>query len=516
MDQDNRNRRRLRWWPVLGILALAAGALAWIWLAPADSRQVRVMQSLMAFFATFILLVLWLLLASGLRWWQRLVSFACVLGLVAFLAVSLEVRQVSGDVVPRFAFKWTPRPDERLATDIAPSRAATGTASRDSFPQFLGPQRNATITGVALATDWQASPPRRLWRRAVGAGNSGVVIANGLAITQEQRGEEEMTVAYDLLSGEPRWAHGTATRHQNPLSGDGPCATPAVADGKVYALGATGFLSALELTTGERIWSRNVLTDAEASKPQYGLCTSPLIDGDQVVVVSGGNGALRAYALADGTPRWADGRYRAAYASPTRVELAGTPQIVVFHNGGESGDVTGHGLDGTPLWSVTWPRVERTSQPLLLPGDRLFLSSGYGAGAKVFQLASDGDRWTAELVWQAKSLKAKLTQVVYRDGYIFGLDDGILVAIDAETGARSWKRGRYGHGQVLLVGDVILVLSEKGAVALVAADPQAYRELGRIDAIDGRTWNTPALAGRYLVVRNTQEATCFELPTASG
>ncbi len=556
--QPSQSPRRIRWWPAVLVLLLAVSALAWVWISPADSRQVRVMSSMMVGAVTFLLLIAWMLFVSGLRWWQRLALFAAAIAAIVGLALSLEVREVSGDVVPHLSFKWTKRPDERLAQDLptASTAAAQPAGSADTtattgndFPQFLGPHRNATVPGVTLARDWSTQPPEEVWRREVGAGNSGFVVAGGLAITQEQRGDDEMVVAYDLLTGEPRWSYAAATRHVSPLSGDGPCATPLVAPqvegGTVYTLGATGHLAAIDLHQGTARWTRNVLEEAGAKKPEYGLCTSPLLvvrdvteaspdddsEGEQrtevsVVVVTGagGDASLVAYDAATGDPRWAAGNYRAGYASPTLMTLGGRDQIVIFHGGSEnltpSRDVTGHALDGQPLWHASWPRVQRTSQPVPLPGDRLFVSSGYGAGAKVFDFAAFGqeaaagdESWAPPVVWENTSLKAKLTQVVYRDGYLYGLDDGILVSVDAETGERAWKRGRYGHGQTLLVGgELLLILSEKGVVALVEAVPEAYNELGRFDALDGRTWNTPALAGPYLIVRNTREAVCYRLP----
>ena len=349
-----------------------------------------------------------------------------------------------------------------------------------------------------------------------------------------------MIVAYDLRTGTPRWSHSTPTRHQSPLSGDGPCATPTIAGTSIFAVGATGRLTALELASGPEIWSREILADVGAGKPEYGLCSSPLVIDDHVsatsadaasdgatpdgtltglpsinrtvIVVTGGRGALRAYDAATGTPRWSDGEYKAAYTSPAMITLAGAPQIVVFHGGGPDGDITGHALDGRPLWHRPWPRVQRTSQPVLLPDDRLLISSGYGAGAEVFVVREQGGTFTTETVWASKAIKAKFTQVVHRNGYLYGLDDGILVAVDAATGDRAWKRGRYGHGQILLFDETILVLSEKGEIAVVDASPDAYREVARIPAINGRTWNTPAFANPYLIVRNPQEAAAFKLP----
>jgi outer membrane protein assembly factor BamB len=116
-------------------------------------------------------------------------------------------------------------------------------------------------------------------------------------------------------------------------------------------------------------------------------------------------------------------------------------------------------------------------------------------------------------VWESLSMKAKFTNVVHRNGTLYGLDDGILAAVDVETGKRLWKGGRYGHGQTILAGDLLVVQAEDGDVALVEATPEAHRELGRLPALSGKTWNAPALAGPYLLVRNDVEAACYRLPT---
>lgn len=505
--------RGVRWWPAAAILLLAAGAWVWIWwIQEAPARQQRVMQTMLLVPATFVLLVLWLLLFSRLRWRLRLGVFAVVAVLVAAAAFTLELRSFSGDVVPHFAFKWSPKQDPTLTTELpaAAGAAPAGDAGGD-FPQFLGPQRNATVGGLELARDWQAEPPEELWRRPIGAGHSGFAVAGGIAVTHEQRGEREMVVAYDLLSGAVLWSHGVEARYESPLAGDGPRATPAIAGDTVYALGATGILSALDLRRGELRWSADLLAGGDAKMPAYGFSGSPLVLDDVVVVVAGGDGrALRAYDRTTGELRWAAGSYDAAYASPLVATIAGVRQIVVFNQQG----LTGHALDGAVLWQTPWPSsTERASQPVPLPGDRLFVSSGYGVGGKLFQLRrDDAGTFHVDLLWESTKLKTKFTQAVYRDGYLYGLDDGILACVDVATGERAWKGGRYGHGQILLVGDLILVSTEKGEVALVEARPDAYVELARIPAIEGKTWNNPALAGPYLLVRNSQEAACFKLP----
>ena len=147
-----------------------------------------------------------------------------------------------------------------------------------------------------------------------------------------------------------------------------------------------------------------------------------------------------------------------------------------------------------------------------LPGDRVFVSSGYGIGCKLFQIERNGQNdLQASLIWETPRLKAKFTNVVHLDGYIYGLDDGVLVCLDLGNGQRKWKRGRYGHGQVILAGDLLLVQAESGDVALVKVDPEAFKEVARFPALEDKTWNNPVLAGPYLLVRNDREAVCYEL-----
>ena len=154
------------------------------------------------------------------------------------------------------------------------------------------------------------------------------------------------------------------------------------------------------------------------------------------------------------------------------------------------------------------------AQPVVLPGDRLFVSTGYGIGSKLLQIeADDSGGLHAELIWESRRLKAKFTQVVHRDGFMYGLDDGVLVSLDLRDGERRWKHGRYGHGQILLVDDLLLVQSERGEVILVAASPERHTELGRFQAVEGMSWATPALAGDLLIVRSEGEAACYRLPT---
>ncbi len=151
---------------------------------------------------------------------------------------------------------------------------------------------------------------------------------------------------------------------------------------------------------------------------------------------------------------------------------------------------------------------------MVVPGDRVFVSKGYSQGATLQQIRRDSDgKFTVDPIWQSRTvMKTKFTNVVVYGDYVYGLSDGVLECIELGTGNRKWKKGRYGHGQILLVGDVILVQAESGEVYLVAANPEQFVELTKFQAIEGKTWNNPALSGDMLLVRNSEEAACYALP----
>jgi outer membrane protein assembly factor BamB len=229
-----------------------------------------------------------------------------------------------------------------------------------------------------------------------------------------------------------------------------------------------------------------------------------------------------AYDLATGKVRWAAGNRQASYSSPVLATLAGERQIVMVNEK----FITAHRVDdGTVLWEYPWvdeaDSSATTTQPIPLEGDRLFLSKGYGVGSSLLHIVRGTDgKLAAEPLWDPpikRVMKTKFSNVVVRDGYAYGLDDALLSCIKLETGKVAWKKRRtpeFGHGQLLLVGDVILVLSETGELAAIEATPEKYHELASIPALDSTdtTWNTPAFAPPFLLVRNSREAACYRLP----
>ena len=368
-----------------------------------------------------------------------------------------------------------------------------------------------------LSRDWAAHPPTLIWKIPVGAGWSGFAIDRGLAITQEQRGGKESVVAYDLLTGKPRWSHGDAVRYDSVIAGDGPRATPTIAGAYVATLGSTGLLNVLDFRTGRRLWSKNIATDNQADSPEWGRSGSPLILDGKVIVSAGGvdGKSLVAYDVRTGARVWSGGSDGAGYAAPIVLTLLGRPQVVILNRE----TLAGHDpATGALLWSQPWVPQPNVAMPIRIADDLVLGSTGYGIGSKLVKLTAGADGViSTAFVWETPRLKAKFTNPVLHKGFVYGLDDGVLVCMDVKTGERRWRAGRYGHGQTLLVGDLLLVTTEDGEIVLVEPTPEAHREIARFTVFDGKTWNPPAVAGKYLLVRSDKEAALYELTLrASG
>lgn len=516
--------RPVRWWPALVILALGTLLLALVWSDPDLQRQNKHVGTLVIGFFTGLLLLLWFVFFSRLAPRTRLLGgvavVACVMTLAGVFRAMFEIRGFTGDFLPIIEPRAQPRDSERIASQQPlPTAGSVDTplpiqATTNDFPQFMGPHRNCTADGPPLAREWSARPPRELWRRPVGPAWSGFVVVGNIAVTQEQRGDEETVIAYDLLTGRPLWSHADKAHYSTTIAGEGPRATPAIVEGRVYTLGATGKLNCLDLATGRSIWSVNVVLHHKTSVPEWGLASSPLVVSNLVIVNPGkGAPALAAHDRATGEFVWRGGTDGSSYGSPFFATLAGTPQILSFNNA----SISAHDpATGAVLWTHPWDaRQPKVALPLLVPGDRVLFSSGYGVGAELLEVKRDDNgKLSAARLWKTLKLKAKFANLVFKDGHVYGLDDGIMACLDAATGEQKWKDGRHGHGQIILRGDLLIVMCETGDVVLMEPAPDRLRELARFTAFTDKTWNPPALAGDLLLIRNHKEAACYRLPLA--
>ena len=283
-----------------------------------------------------------LALIVGMIWYRpkfQTVLAASAAMFVLFLAAKsvIRIESFSGGMVPRFAWRWTPTAEEQFAefqaqhsaaeaADVSP---AIDVAARPTdYTTFLGPARDGVIQDVALETDWSAHPPRELWRHPVGLGWGGFSVSGDAAITQEQRGEEEAVVCYDLKTGREVWVHSQPARFVD-THGDGPRANPTIVDGRVYTIGATGVVTCLNAVDGRLVWTQNALSDPAKQNILWGMSGSPLVIDDKVVVTPGGGEgrALVAYDTSDGRELFHDGDDSAGYTWPPRFRRRGPTAV---------------------------------------------------------------------------------------------------------------------------------------------------------------------------------------------
>jgi outer membrane protein assembly factor BamB len=528
---------------VLSPLILVAGILllfvAWLWPGN-EADRFRVLK-LLGVLTLIVLAALWALRGTTAR--RRAINVA-LLCLIALPMLFFRLSSMDGNFVPVFvkrswvqdlAFGGSPDTilERHRQEQGSAGVAADLTEKPGDWPAYRGPNRDGVVTGPKLARDWSKSPPKEIWRQPVGGGYAAFSIANGFVVTIEQRRGNEVVVCYDAATGKEVWTAGWEARFDEPLGGPGPRATPTIAHGDVFALGATGRLICLNGGDGKEKW--NVETLEGNANIEWAMSGSPLVV-DNLVIVNPGvqkdeakGRAVRAYDRSTGKEVWAAGNHKAGYGSPQLATLAGKRQVLIFDADG----LGGHDLaTGAELWRFAWPTYMgiNVAQPIVLDDTSVMIASDYSGtatGAALLKVTEADGKWSAQQVWRTKNtvMRCKFTSPVRRkqaDGdYAYGLDDpGKLECIDLKTGKSLWKDDRrpkreeaFGQGQILLCDDLIVVLTEYGELVLVEATPTAFKELGRIQALHKgpKTWNNPAMAHGRIYVRNEEEMACFDL-----
>lgn len=506
---------------------------------------------------TALMVFAWLV--ARLEWrHRRWIGFwTGIVGLLVWTLVRVE--GVSGDLVPTFRYRWQRTPEQIFLAakpigtledaNVLPNDGASDNEidahvdpqivipTAADWPSFRGAQRNANVNSQQLGECdvrlWGSSQPRELWRRPVGPAWSSFAVVGDRLFTNEQRGEDECVVCYDASTGDELWQHASRVRFDEMLAGVGPRATPCVdADGFVYSIGATGEFHCLRVIDGSSVWSLDLKQDLLGNVPHWGFSSSPLVVDEMVYVLAGTSsdaptessgeargeateGSLVAIQKQDGTVIWRAGAGSGSYSSPQLVTLGNTQQIL---------NLTGWGLEsmlpatGELIWSFEWPAGDdqeaRIIQPVLLADDQILIGSE--SESICLRVWVEDDQWQVAQSWSSREIKPDFNDWVQWNECVFGFDGSILSCIDATDGSRHWRKRGYGKGQLLLLVDdgLLLVLTESGEVAIVEAAP-TFTELCRFDALRGKTWNHPVVAGGRLYLRNSSEAVCYELNSSS-
>ncbi len=501
---------------------------------PSNSRIVQVFGYLLTLLVFPPIALVWACLA---RKWPPPVRVAAVVtsliwgGIYAHFVLGLTI-DFNGDMsqwrftvrnpwVEEARFRFREQPADGPTVSVPPLPRRGGPRVLGAPPGrtevfwccFRGHDRMGMVTAQPLLP-WPENGLEPVWKVDVGGGYSSMVIGYGRLYTIEQRGFHEAITCYDAATGRELWAHTYRARFEEALGGPGPRATPTLHGGKLVALGAEGHLTCLDPVSGRRFWQRNILEDSGGRNLRWGMAGSPLVVDGVVIVTPGGPGnwLLAAYDLETGELLWHNGDDQPSYSSPQISRIGGMDQIVLF----SATRVGGYRLeDGELLWQFPWRTQSdiQVHQPIVFPDGRVFISTDYGVGCAMLRVWRDeSGKFRVEELWRNRFLKAKFQSSVVKDGYIYGFDGPLLACIDIETGRRMWKGGRYGFGQMMLIGDTIIVIAENGDLVQIRPNPEGLDEICRFPAVRGKTWNHPAYADGRLYVRSEEQMACFELP----
>jgi outer membrane protein assembly factor BamB len=391
-----------------------------------------------------------------------------------------------------------------------------GWALAGDWPQFLGPQRNAASAETGLADSWPAKGPRLLWEKEVGEGYSGPVIADGRLILFHRLGDSEVVECLQASNGKGLWKFSYPCDYEDGYGkGNGPRSTPLIADGRVYTLGVTGLLHCLDLTAGTKRWGRDLGKDYQAPPSFFGVGTSPIREGDVLLVNVGGKGAgIVALHKDTGKEVWRATHDGASYSSPVVATLSGKRTAVFFTR---QGVVLLDPKEGTVRYQKRWRSRMDASVNAAAPvvvGDLVFFSACYGTGALLLRAGRD----KVEEVWSSQeALSCHYNTPIHYKGYLYGIDGrqeggARLRCVELRTGKAAWTKEDFGCASMILADGKLIALTERGDLVLAVPTPEGYREKARAAVLNAIPCRAEiALSDGRLYGRDRRKLACWDL-----
>jgi outer membrane protein assembly factor BamB len=383
------------------------------------------------------------------------------------------------------------------------------------WPQFLGPDRNGVSREKDLIKSWPKDGPKIIWEREVGVGYSGPALSGGSLILFHRLDDKEVVEALDSETDKPRWSFSYDTNYQDDLGkGDGPRSTPLLSNGFVYTLGAEGHLHCLDLKTGKKIWDRALAKNYPFRKGFFGVATSPIIEGDALVLNVGSKAAgIVAFDKKTGKELWKATNHEASYSSPVAATVGGSRQLFFFTR---EGLVSLDPADGKVRYSKRWRSRMAASVNAATPvvvEDQVFLSACYGTGAVLLKVIKN----ELEEIWKSDAtLSNHYDTSIHHAGFLYGLDgrqeEGAqLRCVDIKTGKVQWTEKGFGCASLILADSRFFALAENGDLVLFEANPKAYHELARASVLAGPCRSPLALSNGRLFARDGKKLVCWDI-----
>ncbi len=377
------------------------------------------------------------------------------------------------------------------------------------WAQWRGPNRDGISSETGFLKSWSEAGPKVLWHIPFGDGYSGISIAQGKVYTMFAEGKDEFVICLDASNGEEVWRFRSGAKFTEQR-GDGPRSMPTVHGDSVFALGAEGKLYALDARDGTKLWAHNFVAEFDSKIPTWGFSSSPLIEGDLVLVEAGGKDdqAIVAFDKTSGDVVWTTHTDEVGYSSPIAIDFGGVRQIIFLTSktllslAPKSGQI---------YWKYPWPEGINIATPIFIPDDKIFISASYDKGAVLLKMIADENGIGIEEVWKSRVMKNHFNSSVLQGDYLYGFDNAILTCIEVNSGEEQWRQRGFGKGSLLLADGYLIILGDGGKLALVEANPSEYREKARFQLFDDKCWTVPTLAGGRLYLRNQKEMVCLDL-----
>jgi outer membrane protein assembly factor BamB len=405
--------------------------------------------------------------------------------------------------------------NRRQFCTLAISPLALRAASVDAdWPQWQGPDRTGLSKETGLLKSWPAGGPPKIWTiSGLGEGYGSLAIQADRIFVQGVQNQSSAVFCLNRADGKTIWCTPMSARLEQDR-GSGPRGTPTVDGDHLFALSDNGELACLRLKDGSKIWRRNILQEFSGRNPHWLISESPLVDGDHLIVMPGGdNAGIVALDKSNGRTVWASKELsdQAAYSSCVVADIQGVRTIVGFTS---KAGVGVRASDGKLMWRYT--KVANRTANIATPivsDNKVFYTSAYGTGAALLSLKAEGGEVKADEVYFTTEMMNHHGGVVLVKGYLYGYSNAILTCMEFNTGKVLWKDRSVGKGTVTYADGMLYLLGETNTAGLAEATPEGYREKGRFTIEDqGRpSWAHPVVCGGKLYIRNQTMLMCYNV-----
>lgn len=424
------------------------------------------------------------------------------------------------------------------------------------WPAFLGPHGIGTSDETGLLDRIPPKGPPILWDRAIGTGYSAPSVRGGRLVLHHRQGNDEIVESLDAATGKSEWRYAAPTTYRDPYGyNDGPRCTPLLTADRVFTFGAEGRLTALDRATGTRVWERETARDFEVPEAFFGVGSTPLLEGERLIVMVGGqpNAGVVAFHPATGATlwqnigetnwhgqpmrgwpgepivRWQRWEKQASYASPVGATFHGRRHVLCLMRQGLVSINPTNGAHQFSFWFRARVNESVNAANPVVHGDLILISAAYyRVGSVLLRVRPDGEG--VDEVWRGTSMEAHWSTPLLIDGRLYGFGgrnepDAVLRCVEFATGRMLWEREErwaprssrqpavFGRGSMIAADGRLVALGEGGLLGLFRPSPTACEELGRwqVPSLAYPCWAAPVLADGRLYLRSEDRLVCLDL-----